>query len=136
MTLGCYRIYPGPTNDVPRTRCGVPGWLTETLQDRVALVVGPVKHKGEIMKFEKPKKKTIDWYGSKVSVPFNCQIYPEKEVKIANRFNGEECTMPGYAVAVYDTIIGAERFEDWDTVRAGLDWFRRHFAKEYMVLLD
>jgi len=88
------------------------------------------------MKFEKPKKKIIDWYGKKVSVPFNCHIYPEKKVKIANRFNGEECTMPGYAVAVYDTIIGAERFEDWDTVRAGLDWFRRHFAKEYMVLLD
>ena len=24
----------------------------------------------------------------------------------------------------------------WDTVRKGLDWFRRYFAKEYMVLLD
>jgi len=45
MALGRYRIYSGPTNDVPRTRCGVPGWLTETLQDRVALVVGPVKQK-------------------------------------------------------------------------------------------
>jgi len=25
---------------------------------------------------------------------------------------------------------------DWLTVRKGLDWFRRHFAKEYMVILD
>ena len=60
------------------------------------------------MKHEKPKKKTIEWYGSKVNVPFDCQIYPEKQVTIANRFTGQECTMPGYAAAVYDTIIGAE----------------------------
>ena len=38
------------------------------------------------MKFEKPKKKLIQWYDKKVFVPFDCQIYPEKEVKIANRF--------------------------------------------------
>ncbi|SVB58381.1 uncharacterized protein METZ01_LOCUS211235, partial [marine metagenome] len=42
----------------------------------------------------------------------------------------------GYAAAVYDTIIGAERFGDWDTVRAGLDWFRKNFAAQYMVVLD
>ena len=88
------------------------------------------------MKHEKPKKKTIDWYGKKVSVPFDCQIYPEKEVEIANRFSGQKTTMPGYAAAVYDTIIGAERFEDWATVRAGLDWFQKHFAEQYMVVLD
>ena len=88
------------------------------------------------MKFEKPKKKIINWYGSKVNVPFDCHVYPEKEVKIKNRFTGEETAMPGYAAAVYDTIIGAERFEDWDTVRAGLDWFQKHFAEQYMVVLD
>ena len=101
------------------------------------------------MKIEKPKKKTIDWYGSQVSVPFDCQIYPEKQVTIANRFTGQECTMPGYAAAVYDTIIGAEQVataEDkklgtgaspfWDVVRAGLDWFKQYFAAQYMVVLD
>ena len=88
------------------------------------------------MKFEKPKKKLIQWYDKKVIVPFDCQIYPEKEVKIKNRFTGQETTMPGYAAAVYDTIIGAERFEDWATVRAGLDWFQKHFPKQYMVVLD
>ena len=62
------------------------------------------------MKFEKPKKKTIEWHGKKVSVPFDCQIYPEKKVTIANRFSGQETTMPGYAAAVYDTIIGAGPF--------------------------
>ena len=88
------------------------------------------------MKFEKPKKKKIDWYGTTVNVPFDCAIYPEKEVKIANRFTGQECTMPGYAAAVYDTIIGAEMVEQWDTVRAGLDWFKKYFAAQYMVVLD
>ena len=52
-----------------------------------------------------------------MTVPFDCQIYPEKEVKIANRFSGESISNAKYAaVYVYDTIIGAERFEDWDTV--------------------
>jgi len=85
---------------------------------------------------EKPKKKTIDWYGTQVTVPFDCGIYTEKQVTIANRFTGQETTMPGYAAAVYDTIIGAEMTENWDVVRAGLDWFKQYFAKQYMVVLD
>jgi len=40
------------------------------------------------------------------------------------------------AVAVYDTIMGAQMFNDFKTVRKGLDWFRRYFPAEYMVLLD
>ena len=47
-----------------------------------------------------------------------------------------ECQMPGYAAAVYDTIIGAEMTENWDVVRAGLDWFKQYFAEQYMVVLD
>ena len=88
------------------------------------------------MKFEKPKKKLIQQYDKKVIVPFDCHIYPEKKVTIANRFSGEETTMPGYAAAVYDTIIGAEQTEDYDTMQQGLDWFSRNFTKEYMTLLD
>ena len=85
------------------------------------------------IKFE---TKTVEHEGKKIKMPFDCQIYPEKQVTIANRFTGQECTMPGYAAAVYDTIIGAERFEQWDTVRAGLDWFKQYFAEQYMVVLD
>ena len=88
------------------------------------------------MKFEKPKKKKVKWHGNVISLPFNCQVYPEKKVTIANRFTGQETTMPGYAASVYDTIIGAEQFGDWDTVRAGLDWFKKYFAVQYMVVLD
>ena len=35
-----------------------------------------------------------------------------------------------------DAIIGSEMFGDYDTVRKGLDWFKQHFAKQYMVVLD
>ena len=44
--------------------------------------------------------------------------------------------MPEFAAAVYDAIIGSEMFGDYDTVRKGLDWFKQHFAEQYMVVLD
>ena len=44
--------------------------------------------------------------------------------------------MPEFAAAVYDTIIGSQMFGDYDTVRKGLDWFKQHFAKQYMAVLD
>ena len=55
---------------------------------------------------------------------------------ITNRFGGDSCILPAFAVAVYDVIIGSEMLGDFKTVRKGLDWFSRHFTKEYMVLLD
>ena len=65
---------------------------------------------------------------------------PTKEITIGNRFNDENyqqyATLPAFAVAIYDTIIGAEMSEDYDLMQKGLDWFSRHFTKEYMVLLD
>ena len=91
---------------------------------------------GIMIKYEKPKRKKIEWHGQQVTLPFDCSVYPEKEVEIANRFSGEKTKMPGYAASVYDTIIGAERFEAYEIVRAGLDWFKKYFPKQYMVVLD
>ena len=85
------------------------------------------------IKFE---TKTVEHEGKKIKMPFDCQIYPEKSVEVKNRFSGEKTKMPGYAASVYDTIIGAERFEAWDIVRAGLNWFRKYFPEQYMVVLD
>ena len=85
------------------------------------------------IKFE---TKTVEHEGKKIKMPFDCQIYPEKQVTIANRFTGQKCTMPGFAASVYDVIIGAEMIQDYDTVRLGLDWFKKHFAAQYMVVLD
>ena len=65
---------------------------------------------------------------------------PTKEMTIFNRFSDESfqasAKLPAFAVAIYDTIIGAERTEDYTTMQKGLDWFSRNFTKEYMVLLD
>jgi trimethylamine:corrinoid methyltransferase-like protein len=83
--------------------------------------------------------KEIIYKGKKVKVPFedaNYNLDGDKDVVIKNRFGGEKATVPGYAAAVYDVIIGAEQFQQWETHRKEKDWFRQYFAKEYMVLLD
>lgn len=69
-------------------------------------------------------------------LPFTCQILDTEEVLITNRYSGESVMLPPDAVAVYDVTMGAEMLGDYKTVRKGLDWFRRHFPAEYMVLLD
>ena len=65
---------------------------------------------------------------------------PTHELTIMNRFNEpgfvQSAKLPAFAVAIYDTIIGAEATEDYKTMQKGLDWFSRNFTKEYMVLLD
>ena len=66
-----------------------------------------------------------------------------------NPFSGQSTELPGFAAEIYDVIIDfnhrAEAYDAkhgmgsatlWSQVRKGLDWYRRHFAKEYMVLLD
>ena len=71
---------------------------------------------------------------------------------VQNPFSGESIAMPRFAVAVYDVIMGSNQLAENEdarrgvkgmgysphqhTVRKGLDWFKQHFAKEYMVLLD
>tara|TARA_R100000988_G_scaffold83940_1_gene46944 strand:+ start:525 stop:800 length:276 start_codon:yes stop_codon:yes gene_type:complete len=67
-----------------------------------------------------------------------------------NRFTGESIELTKEEAAKYDAIIHNElaaTMEDkdrddrgissfWDLVRRDLDWFRKHNAKAYMVLLD
>ena len=82
--------------------------------------------------------KTIKYNNKTIKLPFDVELPedPTVEVEIKNRFSGESTTMPEFAAAVYDTIIGSEMVEDYNTVRKGLDWFKQHFAKQYMVVLD
>lgn len=68
-------------------------------------------------------------------LPFDCFVGTESET-VTNPFSGESVLLEPQAVAVYDTIMGAQMFNDFKTVRKGLDWFRRYFPAEYMVLLD
>ena len=80
----------------------------------------------------------VHWQGKNYDLPFEVNLEWDKgqEVEIRNRFSGEPCKLPWFAAAVYDLIMGSERFEDWKTHREGLDWFIENFPNEYMVLLD
>ena len=82
--------------------------------------------------------KTITYNNKQYKLPFDVELPedPTAEVEVANRFSGQKTTMPEFAAAVYDVIIGSEMLQDYKTVRQGLDWFRKHFAKQYMVVLD
>ena len=83
-------------------------------------------------------KQTIEYNGKEIKLPF--EINPldldTMERDVANHFSGETTTLPQFAYAVRNAILGAELLQDYPKVRKGLDWFKRHFAKEYMVLLD
>ena len=65
---------------------------------------------------------------------------PTKEMTIHNRFNDEHhqqsAQLPAFAVAIYDTIIGAEMTEDYDLMQKGLTWFQKNFTDAYYSLLD
>ena len=65
---------------------------------------------------------------------------PTKVMTIHNRFNDENhqqsCKLPAFAVAIYDTIIGAEQTEDYTLMQKGITWFQKNFTNEYYTLLD
>ena len=95
----------------------------------------------------------IEYNNKNIALPFNfggeSKSTSTEMVTRQNPFSGQSIELPAFAAAVYDYTISSNlkaETEDegqhwgysqhWDTVRKGLDWFRRHFAKEYMVLLD
>ena len=65
---------------------------------------------------------------------------PTKMMNVMNRFSDENTTqyacIPAFAVAIYDTIKGAEHTEDYKIVRQGINWFQKNFVKQYYTLLD
>jgi hypothetical protein len=54
---------------------------------------------------------------------------------VTNPYSGQSCQLPRYAVAVYDTIKGAELLEDGKTMQKGLDWFQKNFTRSILCLL-
>ena len=82
--------------------------------------------------------KLIKYNNKEYKLPFAVSLPkdPTAMETVRNRFGGESCSLPAFAIAVYDVIIGSEMLGDYKTVRQGLDWFTKHFTKEYMVLLD
>ena len=73
----------------------------------------------------------------------------ERTEERKNRFNGESVMLTKEEAIKHDQIFMAEMIatiEDrelgqgmskhWETMRKNLDWFMKHNAKAYMVLLD
>ena len=88
---------------------------------------------GENRKYTVIKQPIPDW--------FNGTIYAKGGI-VANRFSGEKYELNNVELSIYDFVMGAsiiaEMGLDTDIInlRKGLDWFRQHNPKAYMVLLD
>ena len=83
---------------------------------------------------------------SKQIIPkwFNGSVYANGAV-VANRFSGEKYELNNVELSMYDFIMGATIVVEMgifntphhiQELRKGLDWFRKHNAEAYMVLLD
>ena len=97
------------------------------------------------------KQKRIVYKNKPIYLPwsFTNKTLTTDLVTRQNPFSGQSIDLPDFAAEIYDITIDfnlrAEHYDAkhgmgtaslWTEVRKGLDWFRRHFAKEYMVLLD
>jgi len=95
--------------------------------------------------------KEINYKNKTIKLPwsFKNKTLTTDPVTRTNPFSGQSIELPEFAAEIYDIIIDfnlrAERYDAkhgmgtaslWNEVRKGLDWYRRYFAKEYMVLLD
>ena len=73
----------------------------------------------------------------------------ERTYKRSNRFNGESVMLTQEEARKHDDIfmyelmatiedkkLGTGASKHWATMRKHLDWFMKHNAKAYMVLLD
>ena len=75
----------------------------------------------------------------KIPKPFADNIDMEQALDIVtceNPYSSEKCELPDFAATIYYNIKDAEWTENYDVVRKGLDWFKKYFAAQYMVLLD
>ena len=81
----------------------------------------------------------VTYNNKEYKIPFDVNLTldaQDKLIEVPNRFSGATASLPWFAVAVYDMIIGAERLEDYATMQKGLSWFSKHFPEEYYTLLD
>ena len=87
------------------------------------------------------KGSTIEWNNKKYKIPFDIAYEVDNEGKqkievITNRFGSGSCSLPSFAVGIYDVIMGCEQLRMYNTQQKGLSWFSRNFTSQYMVLLD
>jgi len=100
--------------------------------------------------------KEINYKNKKLKLPYDLKDgeLSTELVTRQNPFSGESIQLPEFAAVVYDKTIElnlkaevidratnqkpgfSDNQDDWQLVRNGLNFFREHFAREYMVLLD
>ena len=75
---------------------------------------------------------------------FKGEVY-KKGAVVRNRFGGGEIELNNVELSMYDFVIGSSiviemsggyKHTDVNELRKGLDWFRTHNSRAYMVLLD
>ena len=76
---------------------------------------------------------------------FDGVLYQEG-TEVTNPYSGESIKLNKYELSMYDFVMGATMVYELagfnadpkiiKDLRKGLDWFRKHNAKAYMVLLD
>ena len=72
---------------------------------------------------------------------FNGELY-KKGAWVQNRFSGEEYKLNAMELSMYDFVMGSTIMCEMGmtdvipNLRRGLDWFRTHNSRAYMVLLD
>ena len=97
---------------------------------------------------------TILHNDKKYKLPFEIKSHSSTMVTRTNPLSGQSIDLPGFAACVYDYTMyktmemeqldaktkqppGISEHQDgWQIVRNGINFFRKYFAKEYMVLLD
>ena len=101
-------------------------------------------------------KQTITYNNKKMKLPYHLTAgeLSTEMVTRQNPFSGQSIELPEFAAVIYDKCVrlnheceSLDRFtnqergfsenqDEWQLVRNGLNFFRRYFAEQYMVLLD
>tara|TARA_R110000824_G_scaffold30181_2_gene99578 strand:+ start:4067 stop:4300 length:234 start_codon:yes stop_codon:yes gene_type:complete len=55
---------------------------------------------------------------------------------VQNRFGGESVKLTPKAEGLYSYIMGCESIGLYENMNIALSYFREHYPKEYMILLD
>ena len=77
------------------------------------------------------------WQEKNRPMPFpDVEILDDEPQEVRNQLSGASIELDPQEIAVYDVIMGANMTRDYDLVRKGSDWFRKHNPKAYMVLID
>ena len=77
------------------------------------------------------------WQEKNRPMPFpDVEILDDEPQEVRNQLSGASIELDPQEIAVYDVIMGANMTRNYDLVRKGSDWFRKHNPKAYMVLID